>query len=205
MRLPAAEGGHRWTDQPLRITQVIRRDDQAFVQTEMIRLSQMTNMSTTIMHMDRSFLSAMEAVLKYAGAFELQHGVSFSEARIKNIVDDTKPSQYLAKQSCLSYPLYVKFSWLMKENSDMLTLLESLNENLVKGKELGISHLDSKLLRDSRISFVVLLIEAASLYQQPTTSMAFHASSFYLFKDQLLQSLYYISNDFSEPLKPSSL
>lgn len=41
----------------------------------MVNLSEMKNTLTAIVHTDRMYLSAMEAVLTQEGTFELQYGV----------------------------------------------------------------------------------------------------------------------------------
>lgn len=44
-------------------------------------------------------MSAMKAIVNYSGAFELRYSVTFAEAGIKEIVDNTIPSRYLHTQS----------------------------------------------------------------------------------------------------------
>lgn len=85
------------------MNKVIRQGGQAAVQDEVIKLSRLTNTFTAIMSMLCSFQSVMQVVLNYTEVFELLYGVSFPEARIKDIVDDMMGSRYLPKQLCSSY------------------------------------------------------------------------------------------------------
>lgn len=64
-----AYGWHEWTDRPLRITQAIYKDSQAIQRAEAISLSLVTNTLTAILYIERSSLSATEAVLKYFRTF----------------------------------------------------------------------------------------------------------------------------------------
>lgn len=90
------------------------------------------------------------------------------------------PSQYPPKQARSSYVQKVRFGRLMKRNSGVLPLWESLNEARGKGKELAISHSDCKVLPGTRASFVVLLIEAADFnINTPIKTTVFHASGIY--------------------------
>lgn len=45
-----------------------------------MQFSPRTNTSTAIAHMDSSSPTEMNAVLSYAGAFEMQYGISFAES-----------------------------------------------------------------------------------------------------------------------------
>lgn len=58
----------------------------------------------------------------------------------------------------------MRFGQLMKKNSNVLLLLESLSEGREKGNMLGISHLNSVVLHGTRASFDVQVIEAADFY-----------------------------------------
>lgn len=70
----------------------------------------------------------------------------------------------MPKQSHSSYIRYVRIGCLMTKNTEVLSLLESLNDSRGNGEYAEISHLDSKLLYTSRAAFVVLLLEAAYRY-----------------------------------------
>lgn len=96
--------------------------------------------------MDRSFLSVITAVLNYAAAAELWYGRCVAEGRFKNIVDDMMTSEYPPRQSRLSQVRYVRFGLLMKKNSDVSPLLESLSESEEQSKELRMLYLDNKVL-----------------------------------------------------------
>lgn len=48
--------------------------------------SQVTDTFTAVVHIDRSFLSVVAAVLCYPGVFDMQYSVSLTEVRIKVIV-----------------------------------------------------------------------------------------------------------------------
>lgn len=147
-----------------------------------------------------------EGVLNYSGAFRPQSGVSLAEARIKDIVDNVTLSRYLLKQSRSSYVLYLRFGLLMKRNSDVSTLLKSLNEGLGKWIVLAKLYPNSKLLFDKRGGFVFLLTQAADFYMKKhTESLAFHVCSFYQFGEHFLQKLYNLRVGVSIFLKPNFL
>lgn len=65
-------------------------------------------------------------------------------SRIKNIVNDTIPSKYLPKHSRSTSVESGRFGHLMTKNSNVLPLLEYLNEGRKDGKELRMSLLVSK-------------------------------------------------------------
>lgn len=97
---------------------------------------------------------------------------------MKAIVDDIMQSRCLPKQSCLTYVHYTRFGRMKENIFGVLPLLKSLYENREKGKELGISHLDSEVLHGIRGSFVFLLIGGAGFYINNATKLtAFHATS----------------------------
>lgn len=75
-----AGSGQKWTERPLHVTQVILGHGQGIGQAIEIKLSGMADTSTVIVRMYRSFQSETNAVLNYAGAFNLEHGVSFARA-----------------------------------------------------------------------------------------------------------------------------
>lgn len=81
-----ADSGHKHTERTLRVTQIICQCGQAILQPDVIKLSRITSMSTAIGRTDRSFQPVMKAVLNYTGVFELRHGVSFVDIRVKYIV-----------------------------------------------------------------------------------------------------------------------
>lgn len=68
----------------------------------------------------------------------------------------------------------------MKNNANVLLLLEAPNESQKESKELGISHLGSELLHATRRYFVDLLMEAVKLYIRNLTKLtAVRNLSFY--------------------------
>lgn len=111
------------------MTQVICRDGQAFGQPRTVKLSEIMSTSTAIGHKDRSFWSLVERVQNYTTAVELQSGVSFVEARIRDIVDNMISSRYIPEQSRPVCDIWSsdekKLGWSQ--------LLESPN----KGREIG--------------------------------------------------------------------
>lgn len=79
----------------------------------------------------------------------------------------------------------------MKKELDVISLLESLRDDRVESENLKMSHLDSEAVHGTRGSFVATLIEEANLYiKDPTKSTAFHAASFYGFREPFLQKLF---------------
>lgn len=69
------------------VAQVIRWIGQTVGQTEIIKLSRMTNASTAIVSLGHSVLFVMKTVLKYARMLEFQDSLTFSEALFKGIID----------------------------------------------------------------------------------------------------------------------
>lgn len=88
----------------------------------------MKSTSTVIVRMDRSFLPVMNAVVNYVGPFYVPYGVSFANARFKDIVDDIVPSRSLPNQSRSNHVRDVRFGPLKKINCDVLPLPESTSE-----------------------------------------------------------------------------
>lgn len=130
----------------------------------------MIDTSMVIVLMNLSFLSVMNAVLRYAGTLELPCALSFAEVRIKDIFDDMMHPKYLRKHSLSSHLCYIRFDPLMNKNFGVLPPLESLNESQNEGRALGISHPDSEVLHGTRARFIVLLKEAADYYINNSTN-----------------------------------
>lgn len=77
--------------------------------------------------MDASLIDTLRVLITYQDAFELHCVVvRFSDARMKEIVDDKLPSNYLPTRSQSSYIHYVHFAWRLGKNEDMLPLLQKL-------------------------------------------------------------------------------
>lgn len=128
--------------------------------------------------MERLFMSVIGAGLNHTRVVELQYSVSFAKNHDKDIVDYILSSQYLLRQSHLSYVRYVTLGRVMTNNADVPSLLEWLNKNVKDGKELGILHIDREVLRATGARFAVILIEAAETYtNNATRSTAFHTTS----------------------------
>lgn len=120
----------------------------------------------------------MNAVLNFAGAIELEYGVSFAKVRFKDIIDYMIPERDLLRPSRLSHVWYVRYGHLMTKNAYGLPLLISLNDDREDSKKLGVSKRDSDLLHATQSSFIGPLIEAAGIYinnlpsQQLSTTLA---------------------------------
>lgn len=63
-----------WTAEKLGMQQVIRRDWGEIKQVEAIMLSKISNTTTAVVRMDKSFVVIMNGVISYAGAFDPQYG-----------------------------------------------------------------------------------------------------------------------------------
>lgn len=87
------------------------------------------NTSTAILHLDRPFLSVKVAVLNCAWSLGLQYGVSFAKVRSKKFEVDMMPPIYLSRGPLSSNVRYVRFGRLIKRNSGVFPLLESLDES----------------------------------------------------------------------------
>lgn len=82
-----------------------------------INLLRTTDISTTIMRMDRSFSFLTKAALNYDEAFKLQYSVSFAETSMKDIVHDTVPPRYPSRKSSLFHVGFMRYSRLMKKTA----------------------------------------------------------------------------------------
>lgn len=65
--------------------------------TEVVKLCKMCNTTTTIVHIDNSFVDNMKSIISYVAAIELQYVVKFMQARIKDIADDMMTSTFLPR------------------------------------------------------------------------------------------------------------
>lgn len=90
---------------------------------------QLTTTVTAFVHIDCSCMSVMKMVLNCTGTFKRQYGVSFDRDRIRDIVDDMMPSRYLPMQSRSSHVRYMRFCRLIENHPNVMSLLESLNED----------------------------------------------------------------------------
>lgn len=124
------------TERALPVIQVFHGDRPAIGQDEKIMLSRVTNALTAIVRVDRSFPSVLKVLLIYSGALELQCEASVSKFRVKNIVDEMIPSPYTHEQLTSSYIRYVRIGRLIPESSEVLPMLESLNNLRNIGKVL---------------------------------------------------------------------
>lgn len=103
------------------------------------------------------------------------------------------PLRYLHKLSRSSYVLFVKFGCVINMSSDVLSLVELLDETQENGEELRISTLGIEVLHVIRAGFVFLFIDWAGFYIfKPRKLSAFIFSSFYQFVEQLLSKLYHL-------------
>lgn len=162
------------------------------------------NTSAAIVRMNRSFQSVMKAFLTYARALEQQYGDSFTEACIKYIVDYMMLSRYLQKQSRPPYIRYARFRRLTTKNDNTSPLLKSLSESPEDCKKLGMLLLDSEGLHATPVTFVVSQKEVADSYTNSLTASAVHhVPRFFLFSEDLVQTLYDPLIVCSEILKPS--
>lgn len=171
-----------------------------------IKLSRMSNISTTIGHIDHTSLSVMKPILYYAGRFEQQYRVLLSEACINDFVDDMMPPQYRPRQSRFSYARYVRLGQLMAKNPGILVLLDSLDQSHENGQKLIISKVRGGVLFRSRGSFILLQIEDADYYiNNQTKTISLHASIFYRISEQLLLKIYDLLHEFNIRMNTSFL
>lgn len=68
------------------------RYDAENKQDEAIRLSKIRNTSSALERRDSRVAGTTKALVNYAAVFELDCGVRFVDVRIKDTVDDTRPS-----------------------------------------------------------------------------------------------------------------
>lgn len=94
----------------------------------------------------------------------MHYSISFAKAHIKNNVKDATPQQYSLKQLRLFYIRYVTFGRMKMKNSEVLALLEALNEDPVSGIKLRTSHLNTDYLPAARTGFILLFLEATKFY-----------------------------------------
>lgn len=94
----------------------------------------------------------------------------------------------------------------MTKQVNVLPLPESLNGVRDNEIDLDISHPNSKVLRDARACFVLVLTEVADFYVNNTTkSNVFHVPRFYRLGEHLLKKRYELSDDFNNFLITRSL
>lgn len=90
----------------------------------------------------------------------------------------------------------------MGKDAGKLQLLKAVSESRVNGNELGILHLHREMLNATRVSFVVLLIEAVYfIANNRIISPAFYDARFYGLGEQLLHRLYDLRDEFIKSLK----
>lgn len=91
---------------------------------------------------DSNFEYIMEDLVDYDGMFATQYGVKFSDAMIKDILEDTISSSYLLMRRRATFRRYVWFARLLLKNRKLLLLLEWLSVEHIMGKDHNISHLE---------------------------------------------------------------
>lgn len=64
------EGGHDWVSKDLRMTHLHLQDNNSILTIEAIKLSQISNVVTTIFQKDISFEVCVKVMLSYIKAFE---------------------------------------------------------------------------------------------------------------------------------------
>lgn len=113
----------------------------------------------------------------------------FAEACTKDIADIMMPSLYAPKQSHSLYIRYMSVCRQMMKNAKVLPMMESRNDTLLNGKDLGITRFYSKLLYVSPASFIIQPNKASSFYiDNPTKSTNFHHPGSYPFGQQCYES-----------------
>lgn len=116
---------------------------------------------------------------------------------MKDTIDDMMPPRSLPRPSRSFHVRYMSVFCLMKYSSDLLPLLEALNDGRKNNEELGNSHLEREVLHGTRGNFVVMLIEAAYPdINNRTNPPTFHALVFSRLGEQSLQTLFDLIDEF---------
>lgn len=76
--------------------------------------------TAAIVYMDKSFVYIMNGNISFTGAIQLQYGIKFMKARVKNILNDIVPSYYLLARSKSSYMRYVMLARILSKNGEVL-------------------------------------------------------------------------------------
>lgn len=113
---------------------------------EGIKLSQVPNTLTAIVHMEMLSVNMMQPLVSYISVFRLQHSKEFVDALRRNIVDETVLSSKVWTNWRRKFSRYVCFAGTIINNEELLHLITNFEKQGISWNSFGILHLLSLLL-----------------------------------------------------------
>lgn len=150
-------------------------DGKPITAAQEIKLSKKANILTAILRREISFNDIIRSVLNYEQTFEEVYAVSFVDACVLELVDDTMSLNFLAVNCKEAYDCYSSVVKTMIKNEGVLPLLVSIAMDAPAVKTLGITHLADKGFYIFTAEDILFMVQAADEFveidHKPTPSM----------------------------------
>lgn len=131
-------GGIAWIEAPLLMHCVTRLDGRAIAETEALKMSNLTNMVTSVVCSDFSLLAIVRSIINFSAVFGIEYGLFFLAVQMVHIVDDTVLSNFLSGNSSQTNQRCIYVANFLFQRSNTFNIFESLG-----GKETGYGILGS--------------------------------------------------------------
>lgn len=136
--------GVEWAAETLHIRYEFRLHAKRISLAQKIKLSKIANIFTAILRLEVTFTNLMRSLLSYSGAFEEDYGVLFVDIRIKDIVEDMTPSNFLTANFRATYTHYIRIGKMIIKYRVVLPLPVKLARDTPAAKTFGIKQLDDQ-------------------------------------------------------------
>lgn len=110
-------------------------------ETEPLNLSDLTNKMASIVRRDSSFVAVGKSVIKFSVSFEKEHNVSFLNARMVDIVEETFLSDFLTSKDPQIYQRYIRVGKFLCQRPMNFNTIEYIEGKETGSRMLGISNI----------------------------------------------------------------
>lgn len=148
---------HLFFPRRLLVHLIMRRDGADTKQARAVRLSETCSPWSALIRQNSMFGDTMKALISYAWAFDLKNRVKIFNAGIKDVFDDTSPSEHLPNRTQATYMQYIWLVKLYMIDHSVLFLAMHLGTEGGTGKVLGKLDLECPVLNSSELEYWVLM------------------------------------------------
>lgn len=113
---------------------VQRVDYDPFNPAQLIKLSRIASLSTSIVRRVCTLAEMMASLVNFTLAFHKDYGADFIDAKIKDIVAELISASFLGGSSKGTYICYVRICKMLMREKGVLRLFQSLSENMRPSK-----------------------------------------------------------------------
>lgn len=94
-----------------------------------------------IVHCNNAFVDLMVTIVSFVTVFEKKYSEKFVASRLVETVQEIIVFDFLTERGVQSFYRYILSTKLLRKKNGVLTLMESLNSNVIGSESLAISHL----------------------------------------------------------------